>query len=30
MPPELKATLKTAAAVPVDIDPVYSFKETVR
>jgi len=30
IPPELKATLKTAAAVPVDIDPAYSFKETVR
>src|SRR5580698_9882964 len=30
MPMELKATLKSAASVPVDIDPVFSFKETVR
>ncbi|MGO9126728.1 MAG: dipeptidyl-peptidase 3 family protein [Terriglobales bacterium] len=27
MPAELKATLKSAAGVPVDIDPVFSFKE---
>jgi hypothetical protein len=27
MPVELKATLKSAANVPVDIDPVFSFKE---
>ena len=27
MPEELKLTLKMAAAVPVDIDPVFSFKE---
>jgi hypothetical protein len=27
MPLELKATLKSAANVPVDIDPVFSFKE---
>ena len=26
MPPELQASLKSAAAVPVDIDPVYEFK----
>jgi hypothetical protein len=30
MPPELLASLKSAASVPVDIDPVYSFKATVR
>src|SRR5579863_384695 len=30
MPIELKATLKSAAAVPVDIDPVFSFKDTVK
>jgi hypothetical protein len=26
MPPEMQASLKSAAAVPVDIDPVYVFK----
>jgi hypothetical protein len=26
MPPELRASLKLAAAVPVDVDPVFSFK----
>jgi hypothetical protein len=26
MPPELQSSLKSAAAVPVDIDPVYAFK----
>ncbi len=30
MPIELKATLKSAAKVPVDIDPVFSFKEEVK
>jgi Peptidase family M49 len=30
MPEELKLTLKSAAEVPVDLDPVYSFKMTVR
>ncbi len=30
MPEELKASLKTAADVPVDIDPVFSFPERVR
>jgi hypothetical protein len=30
MPPELKASLKAASDVPVDIDPVFSFKEPVR
>ncbi len=30
MPEELKASLKAAADVPVDIDPVFSFKERVR
>jgi len=30
MPIELRATLKSAASVPVDIDPVFSFKEGVR
>ena len=30
MPAELKATLESAASVPVDIDPVFSFKERVR
>ena len=27
MPLELQSSLKSAAAVPVDIDPVYAFKE---
>jgi len=27
VPPELKATLKAAAGVPVDVDPGFSFKE---
>jgi hypothetical protein len=30
MPESLKASLKGTAGVPVDIDPVFSFKETVR
>ena len=30
MPGELKATLQKAAAVPVDIDPVFSFAERVK
>jgi Peptidase family M49 len=30
MPEELKAALKAASAVPVDIDPVFSFPERVR
>jgi hypothetical protein len=30
MPVELRATLKAAAGVPVDIDPVFSFKEEVK
>ena len=30
MPAELEAELKSAAGVPVDIDPVFSFKESVR
>ena len=30
MPEELKITLKLASDVPVDIDPVFSFKETIR
>jgi hypothetical protein len=30
MPAELKSTLQSAASVPVDIDPVFSFKDTVR
>lgn len=30
MPEELKITLKLASDVPVDIDPVFSFKEVVR
>jgi len=29
-PEELKASLKAAADVPVDIDPVFSFAEKVR
>jgi hypothetical protein len=28
MPAELQASLKSAAAVPVDIDPVYAFKKS--
>jgi hypothetical protein len=30
MPAELQAELKSAASVPVDIDPIFSFKENVR
>jgi hypothetical protein len=30
MPADLTATLKSTAGVPVDIDPVYTFKLTVR
>ncbi len=30
MPPELTAALKSASKVPVDVDPVFAFKETVR
>jgi hypothetical protein len=30
MPEELKITLKLASDVPVDIDPVFSFKDVVR
>jgi hypothetical protein len=30
MPEELKASLKAASDVPVDIDPVFSFPERVR
>jgi hypothetical protein len=30
MPEELKISLKLAADIPVDIDPVFSFKEVVR
>jgi hypothetical protein len=30
MPAELQAELKSAANVPVDIDPVFSFKESVK
>jgi hypothetical protein len=30
MPSELTASLKSAASLPVDIDPVYSFKATVK
>jgi len=30
MPEQLKASLKAAASVPVDIDPVFSFAEKVR
>ncbi|HYL14117.1 MAG TPA: Zn-dependent hydrolase [Terriglobales bacterium] len=30
MPEELKISLKLAADLPVDIDPVFSFKETMR
>jgi len=30
MPAELKASLQAASDVPVDIDPVFSFKETVK
>jgi hypothetical protein len=28
MPEELRSSLKSTAAVPVDIDPVFSFKES--
>jgi hypothetical protein len=28
MPAELKSSLNSAASVPVDIDPVFSFKES--
>jgi len=30
MPPELQSSLKSAANVPVDIDPIFSFAERVR
>lgn len=30
MPTELQLSLKAAANVPVDIDPIFSFKETVK
>jgi hypothetical protein len=30
MPAELKASLKAASGVPVDVDPIFSFKERVR
>jgi hypothetical protein len=30
MPAELKASLKSAAKLPVDVDPVFTFKERVR
>jgi hypothetical protein len=30
MPAELKSSLRSASSVPVDIDPVFSFKESVR
>ena len=30
MPAELQASLKAAASLPVDIDPVYAFKQAVR
>jgi hypothetical protein len=30
MPAELKYSLRLAGSVPVDIDPVFSFKESVR
>jgi hypothetical protein len=30
MPEELKSSLKVAADVPVDIDPVFEFKERVK
>jgi hypothetical protein len=30
MPAELKSTLKSAASVPVDVNPIFSFKERVR
>jgi hypothetical protein len=30
MPEELKVSLKAAASVPVDIDPVFTFKTTVK
>jgi hypothetical protein len=30
MPADLQSALKSATSVPVDIDPVFSFKETVR
>jgi len=30
MPPALKVSLKAAAQVPVDVDPVFSFKDNVK
>jgi len=30
MPVELRGTLKAAASVPVDVDPVFSFKDEVK
>src|SRR5262249_13588996 len=29
MPAELKAALKSASKVPVDVDPVFAFKENI-
>jgi len=28
MPAELRSSLNSAASVPVDVDPVFSFKES--
>ncbi|MGH9539463.1 MAG: Zn-dependent hydrolase, partial [Terriglobales bacterium] len=30
VPPDLQATLKTAANLPVDVDPIFSFPEKVK
>jgi hypothetical protein len=30
MPPELEATLKSASKVPVDVNPIFDFREKVR
>jgi hypothetical protein len=30
MPADLKASLQTASSVPVDIDPVFTFKPKVK
>jgi hypothetical protein len=30
MPPELQASLKTASSLPVDIEPIFSFKENLK
>jgi hypothetical protein len=30
LPPELQAALAKVSDIPVDVEPIYSFKETIR